>query len=312
MLIRQLCAILASKAHMKHPIAVAQPFDLQEFQRSDRYGWNAVVRNVVPLFGLLTLAPMLAARSPAAAWSLAPLIGLFLYRITIVMHDCTHGTLFCSRRLNERIGQLLGAVTGIDFRCFRSQHWEHHRSYGQAGDPQGFHYRGIERMGPLRFVWHVLKPLFGANLPHVVRESLLHPRNLRRALRRGDAAIAVVLQLVIFVIVTGGARYPSLAFLPLVSAATFGLFFSQLRGLAEHGPLDDRAQANFVRSHSTHALERIVLYDLHFNYHAAHHRWPQCPSRHLPLLHERFFAAHAKLERSMFETLLAIGAKSSS
>jgi fatty acid desaturase len=308
MLSADIVASPASEADMKQLIDVPQFLDLRELQPSDRYGWSAVVRNTLPLFGLLALAPMLAARSLAAAWSLAPLIGLFLYRVTIVMHDCTHGTLFHKSRVNERVGRLLGGITGVDFHRFKSQHWQHHRRYGHSDDPQGFHYFGVDRLSRRRFVWHVIKPLLGANLTCVLRESAIHPRNLWRALRRGDAAIAM--QLVILVIVSGGGRYLSLSFLPFVSAVTFGLFLSQLRGLAEHGPLGNRSQEKLVRSHSAHALERLVLYDLHFNYHMAHHRWPGCPSRHLPLIHERYLATHSKMERTMFATLLAIGGKS--
>ena len=119
--------------------------------------------------------------------------------------------------------------------------------------------------------------------------------------------IVLVMQLVIFLVVTGGARYLTLAFLPFVSAATFGLFLSQIRGLTEHSSTDDSKQVGRVRSHSARALERIFLYDLHFNYHSAHHRWPQCPSRHLPLIHDRYFSTAVPLERSMIGTAIAIG-----
>ena len=111
-----------------------------------------------------------------------------------------------------------------------------------------------------------------------------------------------------FFVVTDGGRHLHLAMLPLVSAATFGLFLSQLRGLAEHGSLSVVAQAGIVRSHSARLLERLVLYDLHFNYHSAHHRWPHCPSRHLPLVHERHLAGHVPLEPSMLATVVAIRA----
>lgn len=120
--------------------------DLRQLQPSDRYGTYAVIRNVAPLFALLALAPFLAKRSIAAAWSLAPLVGLFLYRITIVMHDCVHRTLFRSPRINDRVGLLLAAVTGIDIRRFRTLHSRHHRTFGRADDPQGFHYLGVQRM----------------------------------------------------------------------------------------------------------------------------------------------------------------------
>jgi fatty acid desaturase len=280
--------------------------DLEHLQPSNRYATYAVIRNVLPLFALLSLAPILAARSIAAAWSLAPLVGLFLYRITIVMHDCVHRTLFRSRRVNDWIGLLLGAVTGIDVRRFKAQHWKHHRMYGRTEDPQGFHYVGVQRLSRVQFAWHLLKPLFGANLRYVLRESMLHPGNLWRALRRGDAAVFLSVQFVIFVVVTGGGRYLHLALLPFVSAATVGLFLSQLRGLAEHGSRSAVDQAGIVRSHSARKLERLVLYDLHFNYHSAHHRWPQCPSRHLPLVHERYLAGQVPLESSMLATVVAI------
>jgi len=96
--------------------------------------------------------------------------------------------------------------------------------------------------------------------------------------------------------------------LPLVSAATFGLFFSQIRGLAEHGPCRNAPAAGFVRSHAARVLERIFLYDLHFNYHSAHHRWPQIPSCHLPWVHEQYLAQDVALEPSMLTTVIAMRA----
>ncbi len=293
---------------MTRPAVIPRQLDLEHLQPSDRYGAYAVVRNVLPLFMLLTLAPLLADRATAAAWLLAPLVGLFLYRITIVMHDCVHRTLFGSSRVNDWVGVLLGAVTAIDLRRFRALHSKHHRVYGRAEDPQGFHYLGVQRLSRVQFAWHLVKPLFGANLRYVLRESMLYPANLWRAVRRSDAAVFLSVQLLMFLFVTGGGRHLHLARLPFASAATFGLFLSQLRGLAEHGSRSRADQAGYVRSHSARVLEQLVLYDLHFNYHSAHHRWPQCPSCHLPLVHERYLAVHVPFERSMLATVAAVRA----
>jgi len=279
---------------------------VEHLQPSDRYGANALVRNLLPLFALLALAPVAADRTIAAAWSLAPLVGLFFYKLTIVMHDCVHRTLFCSSRVNDACALLLGAVTGIDVRRFRAQHWKHHRAPGRADDPQGFHYLGVQRMSRAQFAWHLVKPLFGANLRYVLRESMLHPGNLWRATRRGDAILFAAMQILMLWIVTGGGRHLALALLPFVATATFGLFFSQLRGMAEHGTRDAADQAGAVRSHSARMLERVFLYDLHFNYHSAHHRWPQVPSCHLPLVHKRYLAAEVRLQPSMLATVVAI------
>jgi fatty acid desaturase len=286
---------------------IPQQIDLQQFQPSNRYGACALVRNVLPLFALLALAPLLAARSILAAWSLAPLVGLFLYKFTIVMHDCVHRTLFRSARVNDWSAVLLGAVTGIDLGRFRALHFRHHRTYGRMEDPQGFHYLGVQRLSRAQFAWHVLKPLLGANLRYVLRETLLHPGNWR-AVRRADAILFATVQLLMLLVVTGGGRYLSLALLPFVSAVTFGLFLSQIRGLAEHGARAAAEQAGLVRSHAARVLERVFLYDLHFNYHSAHHRWPQCPSCHLPLVHERYLALEVQLQSSMLATVIEIRA----
>jgi fatty acid desaturase/uncharacterized protein YbjT (DUF2867 family) len=244
---------------------------------SDAYGRRAVLRNVLPFLLLLAAAPLLAPWSPYAPWLLAPLIGLFAYRITIVMHDCIHRSLFAHSRLNEYVGTLLGGVTGIDFSSFTRQHLLHHRLYGRPGDPQGFQYLGLERKDRAAFLWHLAGPLLGANLRYALAESLLRPRNVAAAARRGDLLPLAAIQLGILAIVTGGGSNPWLALLPFASAATFGLFFSQLRGIAEHGG----GTAAHVRSHAPHWLDRVLLYDLNFNYHAEHHLRPNVPSRDL-------------------------------
>jgi NADH dehydrogenase len=269
--------------------------------RSDAYGWRGVLRNVAPLVLLLAAAPPLAGWSALAALLLAPAIGLFAYRITIVMHDCIHRRLFATPRLNERVGTLLGGVTGIDFVSFRRQHLLHHRLYGRPGDPQGFQYLGLGAKSRGAFLWHVMRPLLGANIRYALGSSLLRPRNLLAAAHAGDLPALAAVQLGVLALVTGGGAHPWLALLPFTSAATFGLFFSQVRGIAEHG---SQGTPGTVRSHTPHWLDRLMLYDLNFNYHAEHHFAPHVPSRDL-----RTMSAAAPENRSMFCTLTALAWK---
>jgi fatty acid desaturase len=270
---------------------------------SDAYGWRAIARNVVPLLAFLGVAPALARVNAFAPWLLAPVIGLLLYRVTVVMHDCTHHTLFVSRTINARVGLILGALSGVDFQQFCVQHWRHHRLYGRAGDPQGFHYLELARMTSGGLLRHLLEPLFGLKLPHVIGESLLAPGNLARLLRSGEIVIVAVVQLVVLAVVTGLGRYPILAILPFVSGATFALFFSQLRGIAEHAQLD-ASGGPVVRSHQPSWLDRVLLYDVNFNYHAEHHAHPQVPSCHLPSL--RRAAGVPAMSKSMLATVHGI------
>src|SRR5207302_7864294 len=100
----------------------------------------------------------------------------------------------------------------------------------RPGDPQGFHYLGLKGATRTAFAWHLLRPLLGFNLRHALAESILRPRNLAAAARSGEIFALAAIQLAILAIVTGGGAHLGLAALPFTSAATFGLFFSQLRG----------------------------------------------------------------------------------
>jgi fatty acid desaturase len=269
---------------------------------SNLYGAASLLKNLLPTLAIYATVPMVADRSVIAAVCVAPLLGLFLYRLTIVMHDCGHGTLFTRRKINEAVGTLLGAITGISFRRFRARHWEHHRNFGSPADPQGFHYRGLARMTNGELVRHVLAPLIGLNLVYVFAESYLHPANIRRA-SSGELAALAIVQLSLTVLITGFGRYPLATLLPAASATTFGLFFSQLRGIAEHGVSDATDPCGFVRSHKSDWLGLILLYDLHFNLHEEHHRHPQVPSRVLAARAREHLNSTAPSRSTMWHTL---------
>ncbi|AXI03138.1 hypothetical protein HYN46_09975 [Aquirhabdus parva] len=274
---------------------------------SDRFGWLAIFRNVVPLFLLLWFSPYIADWSPMAPLLIMPLIGLLIYRITLIMHDCVHYTLFKSRHLNKKVGLILGAVAGIDFQEFAHQHWIHHRTFGTSDDPQGFHYYNLGAMTPSKMRIHIIKPLLGFNLRDTFHESIGAPHNLFRLVRTGKIFIIAAVQILILLIVTGFGRHFILAFLPFVSAITFGLFFSQLRGIAEHGLVDVAQQSGHVRSHAVSWLDQILLHDVNFNFHREHHLFPQCPSVHLPVVHQALSTDDApRLAASMFGTLHSI------
>ena len=63
--------------------------------------------------------------------------------------------------------------------------------------------------------------------------------------------------------------------------------------------------AGHVRSHAPHWLDRVLLYDLNFNYHREHHLYPHHSSRDLAALNGRL-SDRAPLAASMFCTLNAL------
>jgi acyl-lipid omega-6 desaturase (Delta-12 desaturase) len=235
-----------------------------------------------------------------------PALGLAMYRLTIVMHDCVHGTLFQSRRANRVLGVVTGAVSGIEFHAFARLHSKHHRLLGRNDDPQGPDYLGV-RASKAGTLWHLLRPLFGLNvikLWQVARE--VEKPALSRQKYLGHLLPVVAAQSCAALIASGGLAHWWLAPLPVASAATFGLFFAQLRAFAEHVALPGDRAEGCVRSHSPRMIDRLLLYDLNFNYHREHHLYPGAPSCHLPELHHRLVAERPqafKLAPGMFATI---------
>ena len=113
-----------------------------------------------------------------------------------------------------------------------------------------------------------------------------------------------VVQLALALLITGAGRHAWLALLPFASAATFGLFLSQLRGIAEHGVGAAGGPEALVRSHASELLGSLLLYDVHFNFHEEHHRYPGVPSRWLPPLAQELHRGMPT--RTMWQTLLTL------
>jgi len=60
----------------------------------------------------------------------APVSAGLLVRTFIIMHDCAHGSLFESRRMNELVGYVTGVLTLTPFDQWRRDHALHHASSG--------------------------------------------------------------------------------------------------------------------------------------------------------------------------------------
>lgn len=131
---------------------------------SDLHGWRWTSRIFLPLIIFLALTPWVwATISPIATFPIWIALGILAYKLTIVMHDCAHNTLFATASLNQAIGKICGYVLMSDFQIFRHMHWQHHKKYGADEDPQGEDYLHLTNASKAKLIWHIFKPLFGAN-----------------------------------------------------------------------------------------------------------------------------------------------------
>jgi omega-6 fatty acid desaturase (delta-12 desaturase) len=71
--------------------------------------------------------------STVSLWLTVPpavLAGAFLVRLFIIFHDCGHGSYFSSRRANDMVGLITGALTFTPYDHWRWQHAIHHGTAG--------------------------------------------------------------------------------------------------------------------------------------------------------------------------------------
>ncbi len=258
---------------------------------SSAYAWSHVALVVVPLYALLFAGYWLAANTsyPWLALLTLPFLGAQIYKITIIMHDCCHGTMLANRKLNDALGVAGGYFVGADFDTFRRTHWKHHAKFGENDDPQGDDYLHLDMAPRLRLVWHILRPLVGYNLFKVFLFGASAPGTASRPATRKERFTLLlgigVVQLSIAATATGFGQVWWTVLLYPIAAATWGLFFSQTRGFAEHVAMPGQNPVH-ARTHTPNWFDKLFFYNLNFNYHIEHHEFPGVPSCHLPRIHE--------------------------
>ncbi len=103
------------------------------------------VRGLMQVLGALTSLAVLwwaaAASVSVSRWltvAVVFLISLFSLRVFTLMHECGHGSLFRTQRLNRAFGFLLGVVSGMP-----QYVWSRHHSYHHATNGNWEKYRGL-------------------------------------------------------------------------------------------------------------------------------------------------------------------------
>jgi omega-6 fatty acid desaturase (delta-12 desaturase) len=103
----------------------------------DIKGLTQVITTLVPFVFLWWAAIWCADISPWLTIAPLLLIVLFTVRVFGLMHECGHGSLFRSRRLNQAVGFLLGVVAGMP-----QYVWAQHHNYHHVHNGNWDRYRG--------------------------------------------------------------------------------------------------------------------------------------------------------------------------
>lgn len=207
------------------------------FERPDVWRSTAQVVTTLGLFAASLYAAYRSLALPYVVTVLCAIVGAaFLVRTFMLMHDCAHGALFRSRRVNDTLGFVAGVLTLTPFVQWRRDHVLHHASSGDL-DRRGHgdvctltvrEYAARTRWGRLRYrLYRHPLVLLGLGPIHLAVGQRYRPRS--RA--TGDKERASVLQtnLALLALVVGWSLVIGFKAVVLVYVPVF--FFAGMAGV---------------------------------------------------------------------------------
>ncbi|MEZ5557698.1 MAG: fatty acid desaturase family protein [Pseudomonadales bacterium] len=207
----------------------------------------------------------------------------------VLVHECGHGTLFTTRKLNDFVGEWLAAPpTFNNMKAYSRGHLRHHKLAGTREDPDLPNYQDypITRQRLRRKLWRDVTGQTGWKQTQGLFKSFVHFGELkaeqRQALMRG--LVVNVLMLALFTYV--GA--PWLYLVWWIAQLTTNRIVSRLRQVAEHAAVPDLYDLDPRKNTRTVPgtwFDHLVFCPLGVNYHLEHHMQASIPIYNLPRLH---------------------------
>jgi fatty acid desaturase len=247
---------------------------------------------------------LLAGMYPSVVTAIAALIiiGSKQLACAILMHDCSHHSMFRSRKLNDVMGNWLGAYPILhDTFRYRPYHLKHHNHTGTSNDPDlgltlGYpatkaslarkFFRDLSGMtglkgnlGVLAMHGGILEYTLGGDVKKTGKSLnlWLFVRNIWGPLTSN------ILMFTVFWILGKPLLY---LLWPAALLTTFQ-FCARVRSIAEHSVVPDVTDAmRNTRTTKASFIERLLFAPHHVNYHAEHHLLMSVPSYNLPRMHK--------------------------
>jgi len=249
------------------------------------------------------------------------LIGGRQLGMAVVMHEAAHRTLFSNRRLNDWVGNWLGAYPiWAETAPYRAYHLVHHTRTGTAQDPD----LGLAAPFPItrssfrRKLWRDLSGQTGWKqakavfLRDIGRSRSRNQRTL--GMHSGEqpdtgwhklVPVATTNTLLLATLTLAG--HPELYLLWVVAWLTTYRFVSRLRSIAEHGMVPDQNDP-LRNTRTTRAAwwERLFVAPNRVNFHLEHHLLMTVPHHNLPRLHRLLRSRNALDETCLAPSYLSV------
>lgn len=295
-------------------------------QKDDLKAWVGILSHLAWLafaFGLVYYYPNV----------LTIIIALFIIggkqlACAILMHDASHHAVFKSKRLNDILGQWLGAYPIFNnMKAYRPYHFDHHLSNGLEEDPDLLLTRGYptSRASMIRkFIRDLsgitgIRVFFGLILIHLGYLEYNLGNKVTKIDQSGRSVKSIIdaffnnlfgplmCQILIFVTVAFFTS-PWLYLLWIGAYLTTFQFSLRVRSIAEHSISEDQKDPyKNTRTTKANFLEQLLFAPFHVNYHSEHHMLMSVPSYHLKPMHllllDRGFYKKGVLAANYWEVL---------
>lgn len=254
-------------------------------QRSDARGALQLAVHA----GLLGATGLIVAASRGHPWLVPALIvhGVVLTFLFCALHETVHRTAFASRRLNDGVAWVCGALLVLPPEYFRCFHFAHHRFTQQPGrDPE------LALPAPATaaaYLWRISGlPYWGERLATTLRHAL-SGRTTEPFIAAGKSAAVVREARVLWLCYLGVAAASvwlrsDAALIYWVLPALLGQPFLRLFLLAEHTGCPF-VEDMFANTRTTFSNRAVLILAWRMPYHAEHHCCPSVPFHALPRLH---------------------------
>ena len=270
-----------------------------------------LVNTLLPYGGLTALLYFMA-RHAYPVWTFpVPMLlaSLFLVRIFILFHDCTHGSFFASDRANTIVGYIAGVLTFTPFEYWRWNHNWHHRTYADLDR------RGVGDIWTLtvdeylattkwkRLTYRVARnPLvfliIGPGFVFLITQRLLHQwqgKEERRSVLITNLIAAIALVVANFTIGLRAYLVIQLPITLLAGAIGIWLFYvqHQFEGVywSRHDNWDALTAA--LRGSSYYKLPGVLRwFTANIGLHHVHHILPLIPNYHLQKCYQEVPGLH--------------------
>ena len=278
--------------------------DVAPFAKSDIKKSIMQIINTVPPFLLLWfLAYQALSVSIWLTLGLAVIAAGFVVRTFIIFHDCTHGSFFKNKKLNDIVGTITGVLTLFAYQKWKREHAIHHASSSNL-DKRGVgdiwvmtvdEY--IEASKWQRLAYRLYRnPLvmFGFGpLYLVLVTSRFNRKDARKKERNNTYLTNIILlwSITLMILLVGWQAFVIVQGSIMFIAGSLGIWLFYIQHTFEDSYFEEESEWDYVKAavdgSSYYKLPRVLQWATgNIGFHHVHHLSPRVPNYNLEEAHE--------------------------